>query len=150
MVQALRVFTLGLLFALAAPSCGGETADSPSGAGGGGGTQNGTDPWDLVTLPPDVEAPVRELVNELGKSLCEQSRECCPVYGLRPLPSASDCTNWASVQLLWSVFSAVGNADPSSFDYTLDEKLAEACVTAVRGMTNDCVFSRTLDRDINA
>ncbi|HEY2900774.1 MAG TPA: hypothetical protein VGL59_09380 [Polyangia bacterium] len=88
-------------------------------------------------MPPAIEARLKELTDQLGKIICERSRNCCSGYGFQPL---SDCSVQADAPFdLYAGELLAGGSE--NFDYAVDEALAAACLDVARSVVNDCTFA---------
>jgi len=124
--------------ALGVASCG--CSSGGSGADGGtGGTAHDPDVW--VDMPPDVDAKVRALVDEMARLTCERSRNCCGKYGFRPLTS---CSAYASTLIVGGAYGHIGPGDPTAFEFHFNEALAQICLDEFRKDKNECVFADQL------
>jgi hypothetical protein len=119
----------------AAVSCGGEK----SGAGGSGGSAGGgVSSWGPgleVDLPPDIEAKVKPLVDDITRYVCERSRNCCAKYDLEP---RVDCESYATYLLLAGV-DARTVGDIGNYDYRFNDALAKVCLDEIEKLVNDCI-----------
>jgi hypothetical protein len=133
-----RLLAGALLAALV--SCGSDRSGSQ---GPGGGRTSTWPPAAVVELPPDIEAKVKPLVDEITRYVCERSRNCCAKYDFEP---RVDCESYASFLLLGGVDArTVGPV--SDYDYRFNDALAKICVDEIKKLVNDCIVDDSTQTD---
>lgn len=123
---------------LIAVSCG-SSSSSDGDAAGGGPSGAGKDGFQItIDLPPDVEARLRQLIDELSSVICQRSRNCCASYGLQAL---GDCRELAGGPFVLRASSVIFDG-AENFDFAIDEALATACVAAAQSVVSECIFAK--------
>jgi len=125
----------------AAVSCGGEKSGASGSGGAAGGGVSSWGPGLVVNLPPDIEAKVKPLVDEITRLACERSRNCCAKYDLTP---RTNCDSLSTSLLLGGV-DARTVGDVSNYDYRFNDALAKICLDEFKKQVNDCIVDSSTE-----
>jgi len=124
-----------------AVSCGSDNSGSSGSGGTAGGSGSSWGPAAHVDLPPDIEAKVKPLLDEVARLHCERGRKCCAMYDMVP---RVDCEAFATELLLGGVDArTVGPV--SNYDYRFNDALAKICLDEFQKQVNDCIVDESTE-----